>query len=99
MSFSLPVGDQHEAKIKSLSDSLQNVEQMKRQLEEQVDFLNEEIVRLKAQGEPHPRRCMLKAMSPPPPPKKQGALQFTQPNLTLGVLIMQFLGFIFLLCS
>lgn len=48
ISFQLRVS-QHEAKIKSLSDSLQNVEQMKRQLEEQVDFLNEEIVRLKAQ--------------------------------------------------
>uniref|UniRef100_A0A8C2X7L1 Kinesin-like protein n=1 Tax=Cyclopterus lumpus TaxID=8103 RepID=A0A8C2X7L1_CYCLU len=40
---------QHEAKIKSLSDSLQNAEQKKRQLEENVDFLNEEIVRIKAQ--------------------------------------------------
>ncbi|XP_068437527.1 kinesin-1 heavy chain-like [Clinocottus analis] len=40
---------QHEAKIKSLTDSLQNVEQKKRQLEENVDFLNEEIVRIKAQ--------------------------------------------------
>uniref|UniRef100_A0AAQ4Q5G6 Kinesin-like protein n=1 Tax=Gasterosteus aculeatus aculeatus TaxID=481459 RepID=A0AAQ4Q5G6_GASAC len=40
---------QHEAKIKSLTDSLQNVEQKKRQLEETVDSLNEEIVRIKAQ--------------------------------------------------
>ncbi|XP_038579752.1 kinesin-1 heavy chain-like [Micropterus salmoides] len=40
---------QHEAKIKSLTDSLQNVEQKKRQLEENVDCLNEEIVRIKAQ--------------------------------------------------
>ncbi|XP_072234408.1 kinesin-1 heavy chain-like [Leuresthes tenuis] len=40
---------QHEAKIKSLTDSLQNVEQKKRQLEESVDSLNEEIVRIKAQ--------------------------------------------------
>ncbi|XP_044032337.1 kinesin-1 heavy chain-like [Siniperca chuatsi] len=40
---------QHEAKIKSLTDSLQNVEQKKRQLEENVDSLNEEIVRIKAQ--------------------------------------------------
>ncbi|TNN48281.1 Kinesin-1 heavy chain [Liparis tanakae] len=48
ISFQLRVS-QHEAKIKSLSDSLQNAEQKKRQLEEQVDFLNEEIVRLKAQ--------------------------------------------------
>lgn len=42
---------QYEAKIKSLSDSLQNVEQKKRQLEENIDSLNEEIVRIKAQGE------------------------------------------------
>lgn len=42
---------QYEAKIKSLMDSLQNVEQKKRQLEENVDLLNEEIVRVKAQGE------------------------------------------------
>uniref|UniRef100_UPI0037E98477 kinesin-1 heavy chain-like n=1 Tax=Semicossyphus pulcher TaxID=241346 RepID=UPI0037E98477 len=40
---------QYEAKIKSLTDSLQNVEQKKRQLEENVDSLNEEIVRIKAQ--------------------------------------------------
>ncbi len=49
--FHLPVGVQYEAKIKSLTDSLQNVEQKKRQLEENVDSLNEEIVRIKAQGE------------------------------------------------
>ncbi|XP_037550333.1 kinesin-1 heavy chain-like [Nematolebias whitei] len=40
---------QYEAKIKSLTDCLQNVEQKKRQLEENVDLLNEEIVRIKAQ--------------------------------------------------
>nr|XP_046226860.1 kinesin-1 heavy chain-like isoform X2 [Scatophagus argus] len=40
---------QYEAKIKSLTDSLQNVEQKKRQLEENVDSLNDEIVRIKAQ--------------------------------------------------
>ncbi|KAF3703306.1 Kinesin-1 heavy chain Conventional kinesin heavy chain Ubiquitous kinesin heavy chain [Channa argus] len=39
----------HEAKIKSLTDCLQNAEQKKRQLEENVDCLNEEIVRIKAQ--------------------------------------------------
>ncbi|XP_076156197.1 kinesin-1 heavy chain-like [Alosa pseudoharengus] len=36
----------HEAKIKSLSEYLQNVEQKKRQLEENVDSLNEELVKL-----------------------------------------------------
>uniref|UniRef100_A0A4W6C4U0 Kinesin-like protein n=1 Tax=Lates calcarifer TaxID=8187 RepID=A0A4W6C4U0_LATCA len=41
---------QYEAKIKSLTDCLQNVEQKKRQLEENVDSLSEEIVRIKAQG-------------------------------------------------
>lgn len=46
-----PAGVQHEAKIKSLTDSLQNVEQKKRHLEETLDNLNEEIVRIKAQGE------------------------------------------------
>uniref|UniRef100_A0A7N8WZC7 Kinesin-like protein n=1 Tax=Mastacembelus armatus TaxID=205130 RepID=A0A7N8WZC7_9TELE len=40
---------QHEAKIKSLTDNLQNVEQKKRNLEETVDSLNEEIVRIRAQ--------------------------------------------------
>ncbi|XP_013883187.1 kinesin-1 heavy chain [Austrofundulus limnaeus] len=40
---------QHQAKIKSLTDSLQNVEQKKRQLEENADLLHEEIVRIKAQ--------------------------------------------------
>uniref|UniRef100_A0A3P9KI41 Kinesin-like protein n=1 Tax=Oryzias latipes TaxID=8090 RepID=A0A3P9KI41_ORYLA len=39
---------QQEAKIKSLTDSLQNVEQKKRQLQENVDLLNEEIVRIQA---------------------------------------------------
>lgn len=48
---------QHEAKIKSLTEYLQNVEQKKRQLEENVDSLNEELVKLSAQGRsPPPRR-------------------------------------------
>uniref|UniRef100_A0A3B3WJ08 Kinesin-like protein n=1 Tax=Poecilia mexicana TaxID=48701 RepID=A0A3B3WJ08_9TELE len=42
---------QYEAKIKSLTDSLQNVEHKKRQLEENVDLLNDEIVRIRAEGE------------------------------------------------
>uniref|UniRef100_A0A8C0B0W5 Kinesin-like protein n=1 Tax=Buteo japonicus TaxID=224669 RepID=A0A8C0B0W5_9AVES len=45
---------QHEAKIKSLTEYLQNVEQKKRQLEESVDSLNEELVQLRAQG----RNCL-----------------------------------------
>ncbi|MBN3292103.1 KINH protein, partial [Polypterus senegalus] len=40
---------QHEAKIKSLTEYLQNVEHKKRQLEESVDTLNEEMVKLRAQ--------------------------------------------------
>uniref|UniRef100_A0A452I8M5 Kinesin-like protein n=1 Tax=Gopherus agassizii TaxID=38772 RepID=A0A452I8M5_9SAUR len=38
---------QHEAKIKSLTEYLQNVEQKRRQLEESVDSLNEELVQLR----------------------------------------------------
>ncbi|XP_044280677.1 kinesin-1 heavy chain isoform X1 [Varanus komodoensis] len=41
---------QHEAKIKSLTEYLQNVEQKKRQLEESVDSLNDELVELRAQS-------------------------------------------------
>ncbi|XP_054893792.1 kinesin-1 heavy chain-like isoform X1 [Poeciliopsis prolifica] len=40
---------QYEAKIKSLTDNLQNVEHKKRQLEENVDLLNDEIVRIRAE--------------------------------------------------
>lgn len=47
---SCSVYPQHEAKIKSLTEYLQNVEQKKRQLEENVDSLNEELVKLSAQG-------------------------------------------------
>uniref|UniRef100_A0A8C9TSS4 Kinesin-like protein n=1 Tax=Scleropages formosus TaxID=113540 RepID=A0A8C9TSS4_SCLFO len=45
---------QHEAKIKSLTEYLQNVEQKKRQLEESVDSLNEELVKISAQGAFYP---------------------------------------------
>uniref|UniRef100_A0AAR2KVB0 Kinesin-like protein n=1 Tax=Pygocentrus nattereri TaxID=42514 RepID=A0AAR2KVB0_PYGNA len=44
---------QHEAKIKSLTEYLQNVEQKKRQLEENVDLLNEELVKISAQEKVH----------------------------------------------
>ncbi|XP_071758626.2 kinesin-1 heavy chain-like [Centroberyx gerrardi] len=44
---------QHEAKIKSLTEYLQNVEQKKRQLEENVDSLNEELVKISAQDKVH----------------------------------------------
>nr|BAH57337.1 fusion protein KIF5B-ALK [Homo sapiens] len=44
---------QHEAKIKSLTEYLQNVEQKKRQLEESVDALSEELVQLRAQEKVH----------------------------------------------
>ncbi|KAL4624643.1 kinesin-1 heavy chain-like [Arapaima gigas] len=44
---------QHEAKIKSLTEYLQNVEQKKRQLEENVDALNEELVKISAQEKVH----------------------------------------------
>ncbi|XP_061110071.1 kinesin-1 heavy chain-like isoform X2 [Conger conger] len=39
---------QHEAKIRSLTESLQNAEQKKRQLEENVDSLSEELVKISA---------------------------------------------------
>ncbi|MBN3311158.1 KINH protein, partial [Amia calva] len=44
---------QHEAKIKSLTEYLQNVEQKKRHLEESVDSLNEELVKINAQEKVH----------------------------------------------
>ncbi|KAM9090217.1 kinesin-1 heavy chain isoform 1-T1 [Megaptera novaeangliae] len=44
---------QHEAKIRSLTEYLQNVEQKKRQLEESVDSLSEELVQLRAQEKVH----------------------------------------------
>lgn len=53
----------HEAKIKSLTEYLQNVEQKKRQLEESVDSLNEELVQLRAQG----RNCLPIPQAAPPP--------------------------------
>ena len=42
---------QHQAKIKSLTDYMQNMEQKKRQLEESQDSLMEELHALHAQGE------------------------------------------------
>uniref|UniRef100_A0AAY4ARW3 Kinesin-like protein n=1 Tax=Denticeps clupeoides TaxID=299321 RepID=A0AAY4ARW3_9TELE len=50
---------QHEAKIKSLTEYLQNVELKKRQLEENVDSLNEELVKLSAQEEIIGSHCCL----------------------------------------
>jgi len=41
---------QHQAKIKSLTDYMQNMEQKKRQLEESQDALTEELVKLQAHG-------------------------------------------------
>lgn len=41
---------QHQAKIKSLTDYMQNMEQKKRQLEESQDALTEELAKLHAQG-------------------------------------------------
>lgn len=51
MYCSILIPPQHEAKIKSLTEYLQNVEQKKRQLEENVDSLNEELVKISAQGD------------------------------------------------
>lgn len=44
---------QYEAKMKSLHDSMKDVENKKRQLEEAVDQLNEECAKLKAADEMH----------------------------------------------
>lgn len=44
---------QLQAKIKSLSDYMQNMEQKKRQLEESQDSLMEELANLHAQGGSH----------------------------------------------
>lgn len=41
---------QHEAKIRSLTGYMQNVELKKRQLEESYDSLSEEVAKLQAQG-------------------------------------------------
>uniref|UniRef100_A0A8D0AXI5 Kinesin-like protein n=1 Tax=Sander lucioperca TaxID=283035 RepID=A0A8D0AXI5_SANLU len=41
---------QHQAKIRSLTDYMQNMEQKKRQLEESQDALTEELAKLQAQG-------------------------------------------------
>ncbi|KAK0148734.1 Kinesin heavy chain isoform 5C [Merluccius polli] len=42
--------EQHQAKIRSLTDYMQNVEQKNRQLEESQDGLMEEVAKLQAQG-------------------------------------------------
>lgn len=44
---------QHEAKMKSLSETMKEVEGKKRSLEEQVDLLNEDVSKLKAQEKMH----------------------------------------------
>lgn len=46
-----PLCAQHQAKIKSLTDYMQNMEQKKRQLEERQDALTEELTKLQAQGQ------------------------------------------------
>lgn len=50
ISFLFPLPLKHEAKIKSLTDYMQNMEQKRRQLEESQDSLNEELAKLRAQG-------------------------------------------------
>ncbi|XP_018422284.1 PREDICTED: kinesin heavy chain isoform X2 [Nanorana parkeri] len=47
------LGSQHEAKIRSLTDYMQNMEQRRRQLEETQDCLNEELAKLHAQERMH----------------------------------------------
>ncbi|KAM9305663.1 kinesin heavy chain [Gastrophryne carolinensis] len=47
------LSSQHEAKIRSLTDYMQNMEHRRRQLEEAQDSLNEELARLHAQEKMH----------------------------------------------
>ncbi len=49
---------QHEAKMKSLSENIKEVDSKKRELEEQVDSLNEEVSKLKAAEQMHQVRKM-----------------------------------------
>uniref|UniRef100_A0A452RPQ8 Kinesin-like protein n=1 Tax=Ursus americanus TaxID=9643 RepID=A0A452RPQ8_URSAM len=51
--FYLFVYLKHEAKIKSLTDYMQNMEQKRRQLEESQDSLSEELAKLRAQEKMH----------------------------------------------
>lgn len=44
---------QHEAKTKSLNESLRELEVKKRLLEEQIDSLNEEVTQMKASEQMH----------------------------------------------
>lgn len=53
---------QHEAKIRSLTEYMQSVEQKKRLLEESHDSLSEELAKLQDQGKEgcvhvHPKYC------------------------------------------
>ena len=50
---------QHEAKIRSLTEYMQEGEQKKRRLEEGYDSLSEELAMLQARGTPH-------RLAPPP---------------------------------
>lgn len=51
---------QHEAKIRSLTEYMQNVEQKKRQLEDSYDALSEELYTLQNSGntQTHTRVCL-----------------------------------------
>lgn len=49
-SVSLCVSEQHEAKIRSLTEYMQNVEQKKRQLEDNYDALSEELYMIQNSG-------------------------------------------------
>lgn len=53
---------QHEAKIRSLTEYMQSVEQKKRLLEESHDSLSEELAKLQDQGE----RAHMRTQGPTP---------------------------------
>lgn len=59
----------HEAKIKSLTDYMQNMEQKRRQLEESQDSLTEELAKLRAQGKPATPLWKSNSRPKPAPPE------------------------------
>ena len=59
MKVFLSFAGQHEAKMKSLSENIKEVESKKRGLEEQMDALNEEVSKMKATEQMHQvRECV-----------------------------------------
>lgn len=66
---------QYEAKLKSLHDSMKDVENKKRTLEEAVDAMNEECAKLKAADEMHKMSSKEKEMEKDSAEKIKAALE------------------------